>query len=228
MNIGTKNSIAISLVGALFSIGSMIKMSCMIGSFNAHFSCMYVVAPLLGVFLSAVPATFCLGGLFILRSLVCATCVTCGVPTLFAMLSWNYAWATTKRLGRIVDFMLHVVVPFACMIIFMAMTTGVARVYSLFWVIPIAIYAARQYGYKNIFSQALASTFLAHAVGSIMWVFAVPMTEGQWIALIPVVVIERLLYASATVGVLYGVRSCSNVMLPLGRRLSSRLSFLHF
>ena len=43
----------------------------------------------------------------------------------------------------------------------------------------------------------LGSTFTAHAVGSVIWLYAglVPNPE-TWLALIPVVVLERILFAS--------------------------------
>ena len=50
--------------------------------------------------------------------------------------------------------------------------------------------------YKDVASKSLGATFTAHAVGGAIWNYFVPMTPAAWIALIPVVVFERLVFAS--------------------------------
>ncbi len=45
----------------------------------------------------------------------------------------------------------------------------------------------------NFLTRALQSTFLQHAAGSLIWVSLIPLASEQWLALIPVVAIERLL-----------------------------------
>lgn len=50
--------------------------------------------------------------------------------------------------------------------------------------------------FPHVSSKSLGSTFTAHAVGGAMWNYTVPMTPAAWIALIPVVIFERLLFAS--------------------------------
>ncbi len=47
--------------------------------------------------------------------------------------------------------------------------------------------------------HALASTFIAHAVGSVIWLYTVPMVASAWLALIPIVACERLLYTAGIV-----------------------------
>jgi len=76
-----------------------------------------------------------------------------------------------------------------------------AFAYSFYWLIPVVLYVLN---YKNTFCKALTATFLAHAVGSIIWLYTVPMTSTQWLALIPVVAVERLVMACGMV-VLYQV-----------------------
>ena len=61
--------------------------------------------------------------------------------------------------------------------------------------IPIIIkLLPKKYG-DIIFLRSLGATFTAHSVGGAMWNYIVPMTPGAWIALIPVVIYERLLFA---------------------------------
>lgn len=71
-----------------------------------------------------------------------------------------------------------------------------AFLYSFYWLIPVAIYLM---GRNSLFAQALGSTFTAHAVGSVIWLYANPMTPEIWLALIPVVLVERLVFASGIV-----------------------------
>ena len=69
-----------------------------------------------------------------------------------------------------------------------------ALAYTLFWFIPLI---STLIAHKNIFIHTVASTFTAHAVGSVLWLYSVgPVTPAAWLGLIPVVMVERLLFAS--------------------------------
>ena len=59
--------------------------------------------------------------------------------------------------------------------------------------VVILVFAFR---FSGISSKSLGATFTAHAVGGAIWNYIVPMTAKAWIALIPVVVFERLVFAS--------------------------------
>ena len=65
----------------------------------------------------------------------------------------------------------------------------------MFWTIPIIIkLLPKKYG-ESAFLRSLGATFTAHSVGGAMWNYIVVMTPTAWIALIPVVIYERLLFA---------------------------------
>ncbi len=102
-----------------------------------------------------------------------------GLPTLFASLYWS----TESGLLRIA-------VPFFCMILFIVHPVGFyAAPYTLFWLIPIA---AHFYTDSRLLT-AMASTFVAHAVGSVMHLYMVgTLSSWAWLKLIPIVVIERM------------------------------------
>ncbi len=96
-------------------------------------------------------------------------------------------WASSSSM------LIRVLVPILCMIAFIAHPVGgAAWLYAMYFLIPVLLYFRSK---NNIFSTALGSTFVAHAVGSVIWVYTVPMTVFAWLALIPVVIIERLLFA---------------------------------
>lgn len=92
---------------------------------------------------------------------------------------------------------------------FMAHPVGAqAWVYSVYWLIPVLLYVIRK---KSLFLEALGSTFIAHAVGSVIWIYADPITPHAWLALIPVVFIERLIFASGIVVVFHCIQQANKI-----------------
>lgn len=83
--------------------------------------------------------------------------------------------------------------PLMCMILFLVHPIGFASWgYPLYWFIPIVI----SFSKRSIFLQALLSTFIAHAVGSVICLYTVSTSPVLWWSLMPVVFIERLMFAS--------------------------------
>jgi hypothetical protein len=181
---------------SLISLSSLVKFSWLVGSQTAFFSGINIAAPLSGAF----------GGIFgslasyLLRTLtylclfgtVSIKCLTLGIPNFFASLYWGTnLWII--RAG----------IPLLCMFLFWAHPVGFsAGAYAFYWFIPVAVHFLSG---KNIFFQALGSTFVAHAVGSVIWLYAMPMTPAVWLALIPVVAVERLLFATGMVIMHYAI-----------------------
>lgn len=64
--------------------------------------------------------------------------------------------------------------------------------YSLFWLIPIVVWPIRG---RFLLARALGSTFTAHAVGGAVWIWAFNLPAAVWISLIPVVALERAIFA---------------------------------
>ncbi|MEM4348638.1 MAG: hypothetical protein QXN37_03655 [Candidatus Anstonellaceae archaeon] len=84
-------------------------------------------------------------------------------------------------------------VPLLCMAAFVLHPVGSqAWVYSLYWLIPLIALILPE----NLFARSLGATFTAHSIGSVIWLYSFPSTPEFWIALIPVVAFERLLFAS--------------------------------
>ncbi len=63
--------------------------------------------------------------------------------------------------------------------------------YSLFWLIPTIASRAKD----NLFFNALGATFTAHSIGGVLFLYALKVPAEIWIALVPVVIGERLLFA---------------------------------
>ena len=183
---------AIQVIGwmIIIKLANFLKISFIVGSQLAHFSAVSIVTPLIGLFSGI---TGCLVLLVIKMMLglyynplyslhILAFCVPGFCASLYLASSHS---------------MVRLILPIACMILFIVHPVGyVAFAYSLYWLIPVALYFVRK---KSLFLQALGSTFVAHAVGSVIWLYTVPMTPALWIGLIPIVIVERLLFASGIV-----------------------------
>lgn len=164
---------------SLLMVASIFKVNFIIGSHYAFFSCFDMLAPLAGVFgISSGLAMYtvrCLLGNWSWFSL-CSH-----LPSLVG------AWclASNSRL----KFLL----PLVCMILFWVHPVGSqAWGYALLWVVPVV---GTYFKGSHLFMRALGCTLTVHAVGSIIWLYTVSMSSEQWWALIPVVVVERLLFA---------------------------------
>jgi len=84
-------------------------------------------------------------------------------------------------------------VSLVCMAAFIAHPVGQqAWIYSLYWLIPAVALALPE----HLFLRSLGSTFTAHSIGSVVWLYAFPSTPAFWLALIPVVAFERFMFAS--------------------------------
>lgn len=87
--------------------------------------------------------------------------------------------------------------------------------YSLFWLIPLFVYRF----YNFLPARALGATFTAHAVGGALWIYAFNLPAAVWISLIPVVAMERLLFA-------LGISATYLVFKKLLYLLGKKISFL--
>ncbi len=175
---------------SLIGLSSLVKLSWIIGSHISFFSGINIAAPLSGAFggifgsfaafVLRIVINFCFFGVLSVK------CLLLGVPNFFASLYWGTS-----------NWLVRVGLPLTCMILFWLHPTGFAAgAYALYWLIPVAVHYLSR---KHIFFEALGSTFVAHAVGSLIWLYAVPMTPGVWLALIPIVALERLLFATGMV-----------------------------
>jgi hypothetical protein len=86
------------------------------------------------------------------------------------------------------------IVPAVAIVAFIANPVGRSVWYfSLFWLVPLAAHLLRE---RFLFARALGATFTAHAVGGALWIWAFALPAPVWIALVPVVIKERLLFAA--------------------------------
>ncbi len=199
-----KNSLKAASYAGIAKISGLLKVSFLVGSQMIWFSASNSVLPLAGAFGGVMGS----GLVFFLRQLVhiiffktiSLSFLAFCVPGLCASLYWasnHYA--------------IRLLLPIACMGLFVIHPVGAqAFVYAFYWLIPIVLYFIPQKPVRSfdgaqdklrfgeggtVFLQALGSTFVAHAVGSVIWLYTMPMTAGMWIGLMPIVLCERIVFA---------------------------------
>lgn len=107
-------------------------------------------------------------------------------PMLFAVLYF-------AKIGR-----LNLIIPAGAIVAFVAHPIGREVWYfSLFWTIPIVAYFLRD---RFLLARALGATFTAHAVGGALWIWTFSLPASVWNSLIPVVAVERLVFALGITG----------------------------
>jgi hypothetical protein len=186
------------LLSAGITLLSLIKISGIVGSAAAGFSLSHCLSPLIGLMTGGIGALvfFCIRTVVhvSMAASLPAFIFACHLPTLAAALylsalhTQQYTITFTKKI-------LLALIPISCMILFCIHPTGgAAAPYALFWLIPvIALFA----NHTHLYAHMLGSTFMAHAVGSVVWLYCGPvLAPAAWLGLMPVVVIERCLFAS--------------------------------
>lgn len=107
-------------------------------------------------------------------------------PMMFAA---YYFW---KNGARGLQDRFGILVPAIAMLAFWLHPVGQqAWFYALYWTIPVIA----RFLPDRLFLRSLGSTFTAHAVGSVLFLYTIETAPALWLALIPVVALERGLFA---------------------------------
>ncbi len=115
----------------------------------------------------------------------------------------------TRKYKSIVAFL-----PLTCMILFVLHPEGrQAWYYSLYWLIPLAASFTK----KSLVFNSLGATFTAHAIGSVAFLYAFNLPAEIWIALIPIVFLERMLF---TGGIAVSYVAFNSLINVISRNLS--------
>ena len=179
----------IGLFTALALIASNINFSTVLGAPNQSFTFFQFMGPIAGGFLGAGA-----GILSVLLAQVVSFVWLGTTPSLFNILRiapmlFAALYFAKYAKGKLVQG----VVPIACIALFILNPIGAqAWYYSLYWLIPLIALALPE----HLFLRSLGSTFTAHAIGSVAFLYLLPSTPALWIALIPVVAFERLMFAA--------------------------------
>lgn len=185
--------LATGLATSLVYASRFFKVSYIIGAHCAHFSGLGISMPLVGALTGMQGSVAVFGILSMLRygvfGFASLRSLAFFVPGFFG--SWY--WASE-------NIFIRCLLPLVCMALFLLHPVGgAAWGYTLFWLIPVVLYARK---HSSRFTTALGSTFVVHGVGSVIWLYACPMTPAVWWGLIPVVALERLTFTLGMVATL--------------------------
>ncbi|MFH1545088.1 MAG: hypothetical protein ABIE23_03305 [archaeon] len=187
-----KRILFILLFSVLVLIGKQLNFSSVIGSEAQYFTFFQFFGPIAGGFLGA--------GIGAISVLVAELIEFIAVGKAFSFVN---LFRLTPMLFAAVFFAVYArkkvkskalmaVIPLACIFFFVMHPVGnQAWFYALYWLIPIATILFT----KRLFFRSLGATFTAHAIGSTVWLYTIPMPATAWIALIPITAMERILFA---------------------------------
>ncbi len=181
----------VALFVALVFVSSKINFSALVGANNQFFTVFQFFGPIAGGILGSLVGAFVVLAASAITFTINLFSGTAhfdiiSVLRLLPMVFAAYYFGTRNK-------NVSIIVPVIAILLFIAHPVGrQVWFFSLFWTIPIIATF-----FKNrLFMRSLGSTFTAHAVGGAIWAWTIPMTPEAWMALIPIVIVERLLFAS--------------------------------
>jgi len=194
----SKKSIVFILIFSILAlIGLNVNFSPLVGAENQFFTLFQFFGPIAGSFLGPIVGAISvliasIANFFVVGKEFTLINIFRIAPMLFAA----YYFGSKKK-------NMSIVIPLLAMAAFIIHPVGrEVWFFSLFWTIPIIARILPEKYAMSVPLKSLGATFTAHAVGGALWIWTIPMTAGQWVALIPVVIYERLLFA-AGIGISY-------------------------
>jgi len=194
----------VCFLGVLF-ISSLLKISYGLGGHMCTFSAVAIAGPLLGLALgwlevAAVIVMYVCLKTFLSGSAFIPFLTTFGLPTLIAsyVLGRKYEAISNRALREFVKAFLFIGIPLIGMALFALHPQGQgAMVYTAYWLIPICAYVYEKMKSGSVVATALSSTFLAHVIGSVIYLYSFSIPAHFWLGLIPIVALERVIFAGA-------------------------------
>lgn len=190
-----KRMIFLLLFFALVLVGKKINFSPIIGADNQFFTLFQFFGPTAGAFL---------GPLFGIISVFFSQLAD------FLIVGKEWTWINLLRLLPMLLAVYYfgskkkifsAVLPLVCIFLFIIHPTGrLAWFYSLYWLIPLLGKVLPEKIPGALLFRSLGATFTAHAIGSTLWLYTVPMPAEAWVGLIPIVAYERILFAVGIAG----------------------------
>jgi len=187
----TKRLVFITIFTVLVLIGKNVNFSPLVGAENQFFTLFQFFGPIAGGFLGAIFGAVAvlfaeLIDFFIVGKEASLVNILRLTPMIFAA---YYFGAKKKNWG--------IAVPVIAILAFILHPVGrEVWFFTLFWTIPIIGKLLPKKYSDNILVKSYGATFAAHAVGGALWIWTIPMTAAQWIALIPIVLVERFLFGA--------------------------------
>lgn len=180
---------------AIFAIAGFIALQIPVAQLEgsrAKFTVYDLFAPIAGSFIGSIPGVIAVFLMQVVNFLVHGARIE-DAGTIIRFFPMLFAVLYFAKKGKF-----NLIIPIAAIMAFVAHPIGRSVWYfSLFWLIPIIAYFFRD---RFLFARALGSTFTAHAVGGALWIWVFALPATAWNALIPVVIVERLVFALGITG----------------------------
>ncbi len=176
-------------------VGKNINFSAIIGTENQFFTLYQLIGPIAGRFLGTTAGVISVLFAELISFLIKGKSFELiNLLRLTPMLFGAYYFGTKKRLSS-------ALIPAVCMALFILHPVGrKAWLYSTYWLIPILGRVLPNKVKGRLLLQSFGATFTAHAVGSVLFLYTVPMTSAAWLALIPIVALERFVFGLGVAG----------------------------
>lgn len=208
-----KNLLFIAIFALVGFIALQIPVAQLEGS-KATFTVYDAFAPVAGSFIGSIPGIIAVFLMQLLNFLIHGAQIT-DVGTIIRFFPMLFAVLYFAKKGKI-----NLIIPIIAIVAFLAHPIGREVWYfTLFWTIPIISHFLRD---RFLFARALGATFTAHAVGGCLWIWAFALPAPAWNGLIPVVAMERLLFALGICGSFVVV---NNLLGLLEKKRLLRLGF---
>lgn len=198
----------IKLISLLFTlnIAKFFKLTFILGSRVAFFSFSQAIAPISGLLFDRKLNLFTFFSRIILS-------VFTGFNLFFILLYHIPTFCASVYLNSKSN-LAKISIPFISIILFLSnpniIKSNLAiKLYCLYFTVPIIITFLRT---KSIFLNCLASTFVAHSVGTILWLYTHKFNELIYYKLISIVWAERLLFALIMTSAFYTIKLVNNLL----------------
>jgi len=211
----TKENILFIIIFAVLGfIALQIPIAQLEGS-KAKFMVYDAFAPISGAFIGTLPGVLAVFLMQFANFLIDGAVVQ-DIGTMIRFLPMLFAVIYFARKSKF-----DLVIPVIAIVAFIAHPIGRSVWYfALFWTIPMVMHLLRD---KFILARALGATFTAHSVGGALWIWAFALPAPVWISLIPVVAIERSLFA---LGICVSFILVNNLLAFLEKKQILNLGFM--
>lgn len=186
-----KNVLFIAIFVVLGFIALQIPVAQLEGS-KAKFMVYDAFAPIAGAFIGSVPGVIAVFFMQFFNFLAHGAVIE-DIGTIIRFLPMLFATLYFAKKGKF-----NLIIPLVAIAVFVAHPIGrTVWYFTLFWTIPMIAYFFRD---RFLLARALGATFTAHAVGGALWVWVFALPASVWTSLIPIVAMERILFAFGIAG----------------------------
>ena len=189
MKLNKQQLIIIAIFAGLSILASRINFAPFVAGHNLKFTFFDMYAPIAGGLFGSLAGMVAVFAVEVYNLLFRQTFSLAAILHLFPVIFGAWYFGSNKKLVNLV--------PFIAIIGFVA--NPVSREvwhYSLFWLIPIVCHKFKE---RSLVARSLGATFTAHAAGGLLWIYFFNPPAAVWNSLIPIVIMERTIFALVSV-----------------------------